>query len=305
MSALFQNLASAAKLFTTVTTEGLVPDTYKVSNQPADDYHAMVDVQSCSMLKYMLDSPAAYMHQLMRRKSSTSKSKEFGTLVHTLCLEPHKFFSEVAVYPGEKQPHDKDFAEFQKSRPGLYIIDEPTHNLAKQAVERLKNQVVMGRKFGDYVAEGEAEASIYYTDPTVGVRCRTRVDLLHPEAIFDLKTTAYAQTAAWVRHALSLNYDMQSYMYSLAECLFSGRTIALPFVFMTVENTEPLSTAARRAGQTFLEEGARKYQHAMTAYKACLDTDTWPCPGGEEVIELAHWQVSHLDRSWASLSALS
>lgn len=292
-------------LFTQVSTNGAIPGTFKVLNKPASDYHALADVQSCSMLKYLLDSPATYMHHLLRRDSTSSKAKEFGTLVHTLCLEPHKFFSEVAVYPGAKKSSgtDRAFAEFQKERPGLHVIDEPTHALAKLAVERLMNQVVMGRKFGDFVAEGESEASIFYTDPTVGVACRTRVDLLHPEGIFDVKTTAYAHSPAWVRHALSLHYDMQSYMYSLAECLYAGRTSPLPFVFMTVENNEPLSTAARRAGVSFLEEGGRKYQHAIAAYKACMDTDSWPCAGGEEVIEITSWQVSSFDRSWASPAA--
>lgn len=292
-------------LFARSTTPGAVPNTYKLTNQPAGEYHAHADIQSCSMLKHMLDSPAAYQHHLMRRESTTSKSKEFGTLVHTLCLEPHKFFSEVAIFPGAKKPYDKDFAAFQKERPGLFVIDEPTHTLAKLAVERVKNQQVMGRRFGDFVAEGEPEASIYYVDPTVGVQCRTRVDLLHPEGIFDLKTTAYAHSAAWVRHALSLNYDMQAYMYSLAECLYAGRSTPLPFVFMTVENAMPLSTAARRAGMTFLEEGAKKYQYAIGSYKACLDTDTWPCAGGEEVIEITPWQSSSPDRSWISSTAMN
>ena len=292
-------------LFLQQSIPGVSPASHKVLNQPAADYHAQADVQSCSMLKHLLDSPATYMHHLLRRKSISSKSMEFGTLVHTLCLEPHKFFGEVAIYPGAKKSSgiDRDFVEFRQSRPGMHVIDEPTHTLAKLAVERLKNQPVMGRKFGDFVAEGEPEAGIYYTDPTVGVACRTRVDLLHPEAIFDVKTTAYAHTPAWIRHALSLHYDMQAYMYSLAECLFAGRSTSLPFVFMTVENAEPLSTAARRSGVSLIEEGERKYQHAIAAFKACMDTDSWPCAGGEEVIEITPWQVSTFDKSWTSLTA--
>ena len=48
---------------------------------------------------------------------------------------------------------------------------------------------------------------------------------------------------------------------------------------------------------------AGKYQHAIAAFKACMDTDAWPCVGGEEVIEITPWQVSVLDRSWTSLTA--
>ena len=290
--------AAASRLFTVSRVEGALAGAYKVRNQPAHEYHAQVDVQSCSMLKHLLISPAHYAHALLRPGSAATKALEFGTLVHTLCLEPHRFFSEFAIYPGAKAPRDADFAAFQKERPGQTVVDEPTFTLAKHAVERLKHQRVMGRPFGDFVAEGEAEVSVYYTDPTVDVPCRVRVDLLHPQGIFDVKTTAFASSPAWVRQALGLHYDMQSYMYALAECLFSGRSTPLPFVFMTVENAAPLSTSARRAGLSFLEEGARKYQHALAAYKACLITDAWPGPGGEETIEIAPWQVSQRDRSW-------
>ena len=306
MHAIDRATIPAKNRFEPHTIQGAVPGSYKVLNLPASEYHSQVDVQSCSMLKHMLESPAVYMHRLLRCAETSSKSKEFGTLVHTLCLEPHKFFSEVAIYPGAKKSQgvDRAFLEFQRDRPGMHVIDEPTHVLAKSAVDRLKNQVVMGRKFGDFIAEGEPEATVYYTDPTVGIKCRTRVDLLHPEGVFDVKTTAYAHTPAWIRHALSLHYDMQAYMYSLAVCLQGGNSTALPFVFMTVENTWPLSTAARRAGVTILEDGGRKYQHAIAAYKACSDSDAWPCAGGEEVLELEHWQHAALDHSWLSHAPL-
>lgn len=279
----------------TVEAAGLLSSSRKVSNLDDHLYHSDLHIQSCSMLKGMLDSPGHYQSALTARRTA-SKTMDFGTLVHLLVLEPHHLLSKVAIFPGAN-PTAAESREFNAGHQGMMVFDEPTFHMAENARDKLLNQMVMGRLFGDYLAEGESEASIYYTDPDTGVECRTRMDLRHPDVLFDLKTTAYAHSKQWVRHALKLHYDLQAYMYSLADCLYSGLETPRPFVFVTVENEYPLSTAARRAGVNFLTDGGRKYKHAITAYAACAKADYWPCPGGEEVIETNSWDVD-FDTSW-------
>ncbi|MDP1978846.1 PD-(D/E)XK nuclease-like domain-containing protein [Undibacterium sp.] len=280
--------------FVTTSIPGILADSRKVLNLPDHEYHSDVHIQSCSMLKQMLISPAHYRHSLGRVNSPTD-SMEFGTLVHLLTLQPHLLLSQVATFPGVKDARSAMYKEFSTAHAGMMVFDEPTMHLAEAARDRLLEQTVMGRKFGDFVAEGEAEASIYYTDPSVGIPCRTRVDLLHPEAVFDLKTTMHPALRQWTRHALNLSYDMQGYMYSLAESLLNNRSSPIPFVFMSVENDWPLSVGARRAGDAFMQEGAKKYQQAISAFAACAKVDFWPTPGGEEVIELEYWQTGRGD----------
>ncbi len=289
--------ANNLRYIKTVEAPGSLANSRKILNLDDSLYHSDLHIQSCSMLKGMMDSPAHYQRSLIARRNSTKKM-DFGSLVHLLTLEPHLLLAKVAIYPGTS-PSIKESREFAQAHIGMMIFDEPTFHMAEAARDRLINTRVMGRPFGDFLSEGEAEASIYFTDPDTGVECRTRIDLRHPEANFDLKTTAYVQSEAWRRHALSLHYDMQAYMYSLADCLYAGREEPLPFVFMSVENDYPLSTHARRAGLSFMTEGGRKYKHAISAYAACASTDYWPSPGGEEVIEITPWQCSALDTSWA------
>jgi len=279
----------------TIETPGLLANSRKVSNLDDHLYHSDLHIQSCSMLKGMLESPGHYQSALTARRVA-SKSMDFGTLVHLLVLEPHQLLSKAAIFPGAN-PTAAESREFNAAHKGMMVFDEPTFHMAEIARDKLLGQRVLGRLFGDFVAEGEPEASIYYTDPDTGVECRTRQDLRHPEAIFDVKTTTYAHTREWVRHALSLHYDMQAYMYSLADCLYSGIENPRPFVFMTVENAYPLSTGARRAGVNFMVAGSRKYKHAITSYAACARADYWPCPGGEEVIDINTWE-SEFDTSW-------
>lgn len=284
-----------------VSVAGALSNSRKVSCLDDAIYHADLHIQSCSMLKAMLVSPAHYQYGLVNRRGSTPQM-EFGSLVHLLTLEPHLLLAKAAIFPGVKtSARDKDYKDFVASHPGQMIFDEPTFHMAEIARDKLLNQKVLGRLFGDFLSEGEAEASMYYTDPDTGVECRCRVDLRHPEANFDLKTTAYVSTPAWVRHAIDLDYDLQAYMYSLSDCLYSGREEPLPFYFMSVTNDYPLCTHARRAGLSFMMEGARKYKHAISAYAACAKADYWPAPGGEEVVECAPWQAAVLDTSWAEV----
>lgn len=286
--------------FVVTSTPGALADSRKVLNLPDHEYHADVHIQSCSMLKNMLVSPAHYRCAVSRPHAPTD-SMEFGTLVHLLTLQPHLMLAQLAVFPGIKNARTAEFKEFTELHTGMLIVDEPTMHLAEAARDRLLDQAVMGRRFGDFVAEGESEVSIYYTDPSTGVQCRTRQDLLHPEAVFDLKTTMHPGMKQWTRQALALSYDMQAYMYSLSDSLYSGRDHALPFVFMSVENELPLSVSARRAGDAFMQEGSRKYQQAISAFAACAKVDYWPTPGGEEVIELEYWQVGRSDSlGWLS-----
>lgn len=275
---------------------GAVDSSYMIHGLRDVDYHAAKHLQSCSMLKNMLESPGHYRHALFA-KFKSSPEKDFGTAFHTLLLEPSTFASRISVYPGVKT-NEKDFKDFKALHSGTIIIDEPTLLLLRLAVERLLEQRVRGRPFGDFVSEGEKEVSLFYTDTATGVQCRTRIDLRHPEADFDLKSTSFPQLRAWSNHSVQLHYDMQAYMYLLAECHFTGSSVPKPFYFMTIESDYPLSTSARMAGDDYLVNGMKKYEHAISAYAACAKTDYWPTPGGEEIVNIEPWQVANFESSW-------
>lgn len=282
----------------TSQSHGALAGSYRLLNQPADEYHAQVDIQSCSLLKPLMDSPAAYRSALLSPQRASTPEMDYGTLLHMLVLEPRTFAAEVSIYPDAKTDgRDKAFNEFKLLSGNRLVIDEPTLQTLKDDADKLFHQPVLGRRFGDFVETGLAEVTYYYTDPATGVRCRCRMDLDHPEAIFDIKTTSKTG-AAWLRQALQLSYDMQAYMYSLAECLYAGRETPKPFVFMCIETEQTGGTYARRAGSTFMEQGGRKYQHALSTFAACMRADYWPAASGEEVIEIDHWQQYTPTRDW-------
>lgn len=275
----------------TAVTEGALASNRKIVGFPADEYHHCVDVQSCSLLKAMLVSPAHYKAQFFEPPAST-KAKEFGTLIHMLVLEPQSFASRYAVYPGVRDGRDAACKAFTAAHPGLTVIDDISLQEARTMSEAILERRFRGRPIADYLAEGEKEVTVFYTDPATGVPCRVRIDLLHPEFVFDLKTALSVSRTDWLRQAMGLHYDLQCFMYSLAECLFAGRESALPFVFIAAENTPPHSVSVFTAGESFVTSGAQKYQQALTAYAACSQVDLWPGLGQEDTLELDPWMAA-------------
>lgn len=245
----------------------------------------------------MLVSPGHYQAQL-HASPTKSPARDFGTLVHNLVLEPGMFSREFAVFPGKRDGRDPDFKKFCLQNNLLHVIDEFELAAARKLADKVLSRPVMGRPFGDFVSEGIPEASIFFTDPATDIRCRTRIDLLHPEFVFDLKTTMHPSKNAWLRQALSLHYDMQSYMYGLANCLLRGQSKPSPFVFIAAENEMPHSVSVFTAGETFVENGGRKYQAALSGYAACARVNHWPDAGTDAVLEINHWQAANDRPDW-------
>lgn len=279
------------------TFAGKLADSVLHVNLPSEDYHSDITAQSCSLLKPILVSPAHYKAGFFARRGPT-KAMDFGTLIHALVLEPVTFPAQYAVYAGNGDRKSAEYKDFVKANKSRQILDAADLQVAQILADKILNKPVLGRPFGDYVQEGIPEATIYYTDPSTNTRCRVRIDLLHPEIRFDLKTTSYIDRRAWVRHALDLDYDFQAYMYSLACSLFYGESAPKPFIFITAESTVPHSVSAFTAGDSFIEEGSKKYREALVTFAACSSTDHWPDAGSDEVVEIEHWQQRPSNPAW-------
>lgn len=254
-------------------------------------YHAERDRQSCSMLKHLLVSPAHYQNQFFTNPPR-SAALDFGSLIHTLVLQPHLFHLDYAIWPDGIRPTSRDGKHFAALHKGKSLLTEIEFHQARQLADRILHRTFRGRAFGRYLEEGRPEATLFYTDPDAGVPCRVRHDLWHPDFIFDLKTTRHAQSRRFAHAAVELHYDLQAYMYSYADSLYAGRDALLPFVFICAENTPPYSVSALTAGPSFVENGREKYVKVLTTYAGCAQVDYWPDAGVEEEIEIEPWQMA-------------
>ena len=242
------------------------------------------------MLKKMLISPAHYVRNIFDTPK-TSAALNFGSLIHTMVLEPGSFHTVYDIWPVDVRPNSKEGKAFAQSRPNRNLITETEFAQARRMASKILERTYRGRPLSRFLEEGEPEVTFFFTDPDCGVECRVRHDLWHPEILFDLKTTRHPHVRQFLHAAVEMHYDLQAYMYGYAEALYSGRSRALPFVFVAAENTMPHSVSMLTAAENFIANGKAKYIHALSRYAACTQVDYWPDLGVEQEIDIEPWQV--------------
>ncbi|WP_043003172.1 PD-(D/E)XK nuclease-like domain-containing protein [Comamonas testosteroni] len=257
------------------------------------EYHADKDILSSSMLKNALISPLSFIHSLTTHCVPTP-SMMYGTLMHTLITEPQAVNEIVALSP---TPLGRDTASrlFREANPGRFCMWIGEFQKAQFLANMTLDAKFRGRPFHKFIEESVCERSTYYTDPTTGMKCRTRSDIEHPEWTFDLKTTRFYGPREFQLDSVRLHYDLSAYMYTfarvLAESQDAGYEVApKPFVLVPIFNTEPFGVFFRPCSNEFLVNGQKKYNAAMKTIAGCRATDFWPTTSGEVEMGLEHWQ---------------
>lgn len=283
-------------------TAGVAGETCMYKHLPSDVYHSDRDALSCSLMKPLLVSPAHFQAGLVACEKC-SDAKDFGTLVHLLVLQPELASRELAVFPGVSG-RNSAFDKFAEQHPGKLVVDEPTFAEGRRVAHKVMETRYKGRPLRNFIEESIPEATIYFTEPSTGLRMRIRIDSYHPDITFDLKTSRFALARAFMKDAVDKDYDLQSYMYSLGRCLFEGATTAKPFVFIVAENAAPYSVSTLEAGPTFLGNGANKFQACAATFKACSQSGYWPDLSSDGVVEIEPWQQFSAKAGWqAALSS--
>jgi hypothetical protein len=300
----FTNFSDVLDLVADATNEdqpmtGYAEGSLLYKSLPAHIYHADRDALSCSLLKPLLVSPAHFKTALTARREDTD-AKDFGSLLHLLLLQPHLAGQEVAVYPGIVHSSNKDYKQFLENNAMKLVVDEPTFSKARQLAGKVQETLYKGRALGKFIEEAMTEVSIYFTEPTTGLQLRIRPDIYHPDLDFDLKSTRHPSVPLFTRDAVKLDYDLQAFMYSLGRSLFEGSSSPKPFVFIAAETSEPFSVHTLAAGDSFLSNGAKKFQDCLAVYKACSETNYWPDLSSDGVIEIEHWHQHTPSRAWTT-----
>lgn len=289
MTAITPPLTNALQQLGGGMVTGVAPDSLLIENLHSDDYHADTTALSCSQLKLLLESPADFQLALRQARKPT-QAMEFGTLLHQLALQPENFSDEYVVYPGIADGRDKDYTAFLEKNLDRAVVDHREYTLALHLVDVLRDATYKGRRIGLFIDESKKEVSIYAVEAVTGIRLRIRPDIFHPDITFDLKSTYLPNIELFRRDAIDKHYDMQSFDYTYGRAIFEGDKIGKPFVFLGVQTEGAHSVYVAPAGATFLENGAKKFQRALSLYKACNDTGYWPNRSAEEEFEIEPWQ---------------
>lgn len=197
-----------------------LPQAQLIEKMSNEEYHARPEFSS-SQLKDMLRSGAHfYSNYILKEVERESKTAmDFGTLAHTLFLEPDQFEAEFAVLPEDapkrptetmlkaKNPSPETLGRiafwenFEAEHAGKIIISAEQLVGAKRIAENLKMLSSYADMQNNY---GMAEASIFFTDPEYQLELRVRPDYhIAPCSdfpnglILDVKTTTDARPHAF------------------------------------------------------------------------------------------------------------
>jgi hypothetical protein len=247
-----------------------------VDGLPADEYHADRTSISSSGLRALLapGCPAQFKHD---RDHPQAPKKEFdlGNAAHTLALgEGHDIV--VVDYPDYKKK------DAQVERDAAYAAGKvPLLPKELEKVEAMAAAVRQHPDAGPLLAmQGVAEQSIYWTDPTTGVRCRVRPDWLvqHPQVtlVVDLKTTTDANPDACSKAIESYAYHQQGALYIDGVQAAGLAPEGARFIWIFVSKKAPHLVTVRELADQDQDIGRARNERALRIYRECESTDIWP-----------------------------
>lgn len=248
-----------------------------VDGLSADDYHADRTSISSSGLRALLapGCPAQFKYD---RDHPAPPKREFdlGNAVHAEVLGEGHDIVEITGFSDYKK------ADARALRDEAYAAGKvPLLPKEKQQVDDMAAAIRQHPLAGPLFAPGSgiAERSLYWTDPTTGVRCRVRPDWLKQlpgmTLAVDLKTTKDANPEAVSRAIRDYSYHQQDAFYT------DGIWAALQpedvrFVFVFVSKTPPYLITVRELTDQARDIGRARNERALRLYADCTANDEWP-----------------------------
>lgn len=244
-----------------------------------DEYHADTTAISHSGLDLVLEDPAKYYHQRLRRtqQAATSDAFAFGSMFHDAVLRPGKFANGVVEIPADVLSKGgaragSAWKEFQADNAGKVLLksDEPmmgmirslgNHDGARRIIESAE----------------QFEHTIFWHDDEFNVERKARLDLLlfpKMKIIADLKSTSTAAAPIDCAYeAAKWGYHRQQEFYKDAcEELHGER---FDFVFIFVAKEAPHRTTVVRLPDRWVNVGIAQNKKALAKYAECLRNNRW------------------------------
>lgn len=247
-----------------------------------------------------------------RTKAKETPAKVLGNAIHVSILEPERFEKEYVREPDKKDyPHCLDTLPdyktacrafglavsgtkdelkerlqqqqgfqpesfwdyiYYKTTEGKKVLSESDWRITKAITSRVRKHPAAS----ELLKYGQAEQSIFWTDPDTGVKCKGRLDWISSPIkplILDLKSTTDASPEGFQRSITKYRYYVQAAMYIDGIKIITGNES--DFVFAAWEKHAPYASALYYATPEMIEAGRLEYKRLLKIYARCLESDTW------------------------------
>ncbi len=259
-----------------LAAEGKLIGYFNVSNE---DYHAGPGI-SKSNLDEIVKSPA---HLASRKLKKLEKTEGliFGSQFHEFILEPHLFKYEV-------------FEGVKKTKKDGCISEPDMNRLNAMKISLMKN------RYASQCLQGIKEQAAYWIDPTTGVLCKCKVDIIASAVGMgvDLKSATNNDVLKFKWVARDRRWDVQAAFYldgiyyasqQSGEVLFQGTLTS--FMFIVVEKDPPHSLKTLLVSGNTIKRARHKYGEDLKKYKQFFGLSPNPdwkkeVPGYSEKLEI-------------------
>lgn len=252
----------------------------KMSNE---EYHSRPEFSS-SQLKDMNRSAAHfYVNSISKEtKKEASAAMNFGTLVHTMFLEPEQFENEFVIAPKFNRrttAGKEEAAAWEQANEGKMLVSKEDIDSATRMANNLRTLSIYKAMQDNY---GMPEASFFFTDPVYDLQLRIRPDWhiapckAFPNGlIIDLKTTDDARPMAFSRTCANFAYDLSSSMYREGFQQYYQTEEKPPFIFLVAERNTPFNVKQYNASDLFLSVGETRYRRSKELLAESLLINEW------------------------------
>lgn len=237
------------------------------------DYHSGHGVSS-SDIKQLLRS-TLHFEAYKKSKDDPSAAMIKGSLVHCLILEPEQFDTEYAVGDFNIR-RGKEYDKTVSDNPGKSVISRAEMEEASLMVEAFFIELNKNPEL-KALADGLKEYSIYWEDPTTGILCKARPDIITPQGdIVDLKTSSDASFDAFQKGIVDMQYFVSAayYLRSVRAARLLGADLPEPrdFYFIVVENKAPYAIAIYKLSPQAIQMGEYLIDCALNSYAEAVST---------------------------------
>lgn len=235
-------------------------------------------------------SPAHYRYAISHPTEDTPALR-FGRAFHMALLQPDLFKETYVLAPDFDRRFKagrEAYAEFMIKSANKELISETDYGtIESMIISIMENPDTEGSFKHTF-----NEVPLFWDDESTGLRCKARLDAVEGlekghYVIRDLKTCSDASTNAFMKDAIKYGYDVQAAHY-IRGLKAITKADKVDWEFIAIEKKPPYAVNVVRCGADFLDRGTWQLIDLMDRLKTCMDTDTWPGYGTNELV-LPEW----------------
>ena len=174
-----------------------------------EHYHALDGISGTNLS--LLKESNKHLDNKKNFKLDETEALKFGTLLHTVVLEPDQVDSVYAISEKFNKTTNigkEGFSKFKEENPGKIIIDEVVYAKAQKMARNVHSV------FGDIIDSGIKERSLFVDIDKLILKCRLDIDLQDVGDDYDIKTITLGNKSfsdiVLERHLESMNYHQSA-----------------------------------------------------------------------------------------------